>query len=120
LYKSKSSIIDPEVVGEPHYDAAVKAVEILNQYERLSRITAIIGEEELTVQDQKIFKRAQKLINYMTQPFFTAESQSGRKGAFVRREDAVSDVADIISGKFDNLTEDKFQYIGNLASEGFK
>jgi len=120
LYKSKSSIIEREVVGDAHFESAVKAIEILNQFERLSRITAIIGEEELTVQDQKIFHRAQKLINYMTQPFFTAEAQSGRRGVFVRREDVVSDVGDIIAGKFDTLAEEKFLYIGDLAGQGYK
>jgi len=120
LYKSKSSIIDREVIGDAHYETAVKSIELLNQFERLSRITAIIGEEELTVQDQKIFHRSQKLINYMTQPFFTAESQSGRKGVFVRREDVVGDVADIIAGKFDTLSEEKFLYIGDLTGAGYK
>ncbi len=120
LYKSKSSVIDREVVGDSHYETAVKSIEILNQFERLARITAIIGEEELTVQDQKIFHRAQKVINYMTQPFFTAEAQSGRKGVFVRREDTVSDVADIIAGKFDTVPEDKFLYIGSISGAGYK
>jgi F-type H+-transporting ATPase subunit beta len=120
IYKSKSSIIEREMVGDAHYETAVKSIELLNQYERLSRITAIIGEEELTVQDQKIFHRAQKIINYMTQPFFTAEAQSGRKGAFVRRADVVSDVADIIAGKFDTISEDKFLYIGDISAAGYK
>lgn len=120
LYKSKSSVMEPDFVGASHYETAVKTIEVLNHFERLSRITAIIGEDELSVQDQKIFHRAQKIVNYMTQPFFTAEIQSGRKGVFVGRQDAVSDVQDILAGKFDTLPEEKFQYIGDLASEGYK
>lgn len=120
LYRSKSSVMDAGFLGKEHYDAAVKAVEVLNHFERLSRIAAIIGEEELSVQDQKIFNRAQKIINYMTQPFFTAEQQSGRKGVFVGRKDVVADVNDILSGKFDTLPDEKFLYIGDLTSAGFK
>lgn len=120
LYQSKSSVMDAGFLGKEHYETAVKAVEVLNHFERLSRIAAIIGEEELSVQDQKIFNRAQKIVNYMTQPFFTAEQQSGRKGVFVGRKDAVSDVSDILMGKFDTLPDEKFLYIGDLASAGFK
>ena len=120
LYKSKSSVLDSGFLGKKHYETAVKTIEVLNHYERLSRITAIIGEEELSVQDQKIFHRAQKVVNYMTQPFFTAEAQSGRKGVFVQNSDTVSDVEDILAGKFDTLDEEKFLYIGDLTSEGFK
>jgi len=120
LYKSKSSVIDAGFIGHDHYETIIKTVEVLNHYERLSRITAIIGEEELSMQDQKILHRAQKIVNYMTQPFFTAEAQTGRKGVFVQREDSVRDVRDILAGKFDTLPEEKFLYIGNLASEGYK
>lgn len=120
LYRSTSAVMDKNFVGEAHYDAVVKTTELLNHYERLARITAIIGEEELSVQDQKIFHRAQKVINYMTQPFYTAESQSSRKGVFVQAEDIIGDVTDIIAGKFDALDENKFLYIGDLASEGLK
>ena len=120
LYKSKSSVMEAGFVGKTHYETVVRAVEVLNHFERLSRITAIIGEEELSVQDQKIFHRAQKVINYMSQPFFTAEVQSGRKGVFVQKDDTVSDVEDILAGKFDTLPEEKFLYIGDLTSEGYK
>lgn len=120
LYKSTSSVMDPSILGQEHYETVVKSIEVLNQFERLSRITAIIGEEELSVQDQKILHRAQKLINYMTQPFFTAEQQTGRKGVFVPRSETVSDVKDILAGKFDTVPEEKLLYIGGLTEAGYK
>lgn len=68
--RSKSAIIDRELLGDDHYEVVVQSIELLNHYERLSRITAIIGEEELSIHDRKIFDRAKKILYYSTQPFF--------------------------------------------------
>lgn len=114
LFRSRSAVLERDFVGDDHYDAVVKSIEVLNHYERLSRIAAIIGEEELSAQDQKVFQRAQKLLNYMTQPFFTAEQQTGRAGVFVERSETVKDVLDIVAGKYDDIPATKFLYIGTV------
>jgi hypothetical protein len=77
---------------------------------------AIVGEAELSPYDQLIYQRAKKLINYMTQPFFTTEKQTGKKGEQVERMDTVHDVAAIMSGKCDSVPPEKFMYIGSIAS----
>ncbi len=119
-FRSQSSIVTKEALGEMHYVAVTKAVELLNQYNRLHRIVAIVGEEELSLENRKAYHRAQQLINYMTQPFFSAEIHTGRKGAFVKREDLVKDVCDIITGSFDDVVADKFKFIGNLKDAGIR
>lgn len=117
--QSKSSVIDRDFIGKDHYDVLTRTVEIFNRYERLSRIAAIIGEEELSVEDRKIYQRAQKILNYMTQPFFTATIQTARKGAFVQRVDTVRDVRLILQGRFDSVPAEQLLYVGDLQTAGF-
>jgi len=117
-FRSKSSLLDRGVIGDTHFETVVRATEVLNRYERLSRITAIIGEEELSLEDQKSYQRAQKILNYMTQPFYTAEQQTGRKGIFVQRMDTIRDVKAILDGSLDNAPLDKLLYIGDLRTSG--
>jgi F-type H+/Na+-transporting ATPase subunit beta len=112
---SMSGSLNPRVVGQHHYEIATKALEVLTSHQRLSRIVAIIGEAELSPGDQLVYQRAKKLYNYMTQPFFTMEGQSSRKGAYVDREMTVTDVEAIITGKLDKVSEDKMMYISTLA-----
>lgn len=113
---STSNTLNKRVVGDEHYDVATRALELLNNHQRLSRIVAIVGEAELSPYDQLIYQRAKKLINYMTQPFFTTEKQTGKKGEQVERMDTVHDVAAIMSGKCDSIPPEKFMYIGSIAS----
>lgn len=115
---SSSSTLDRKIVGDHHYEVATKALEVLHENQRLSRIVAIVGEAELSPHDQLIYQRARKLTNYMTQPFYTTEAQTGKKGVTVSRETTVSDVEKIISGKVDTVAADKFMYIGSLADAG--
>lgn len=115
---STSSTLSKRVVGDEHYAVATRALELLNNHQRLSRIVAIVGEAELSPYDQLIYQRAKKLINYMTQPFFTTESQTGKKGEQVERMTTVHDVAAIMSGKVDAIPPEKFMYIGSLEGAG--
>ena len=78
----------------------------------LERMVALVGESELSAENQLLYKRAKKLRNFMTQAFFTAEEQSGRKGVYVPMEETVKGVAEIISGKYDQVPEERFLYIG--------
>ncbi len=111
---SSSSTLNKRVVGDKHYEMATRALEALNNHQRLSRIVAIVGEAELSPADQQVYQRAKKLINYMTQPFFTTESQTAKKGVFVERLTVVEDVEAILGGTVDNVPDDKFMYIGSL------
>ncbi len=117
--RSSSTVLTKKsVIGEDHYNAVIKSVEILHEYERLSRIVAIVGEAELSPDDQLVYQRAKKLLNYMTQPFGTTESQTGKKGVTVPRETTITDVQMIISGKVDEVPDEKFLYIGGLKEAG--
>jgi F-type H+-transporting ATPase subunit beta len=91
---------------------------MLHEYERLSRIVAIVGEAELSPDDQLVYQRAKKLLNYMTQPFYTTENQTGKKGATVTRQTTIKDVQMIISGKLDDVPAEKLLYIGSLQEAG--
>jgi F-type H+-transporting ATPase subunit beta len=117
-FRSMSTALNPQTVGKEHYAASIEAIEILNQYKQLSRIVSIVGEEELSVENQKRYQRAQKLLNYMTQSFIVTEIETGRKGAKVPRELVVRDVKAILDGTLDDVPADKFLYIADLASAG--
>lgn len=112
--RSSSTLLDRKIIGDNHYESVTKAIELLHSHQRLSRIVAIVGEAELAPYDQLIYQRANKLLNYMTQPFFTTESQTGKKGAYVKREDVINDVDLILAGKMDSIPVEKFKFIGSL------
>ncbi|MDO8700147.1 MAG: F0F1 ATP synthase subunit beta [Deltaproteobacteria bacterium] len=114
LLSSSSANLNPATVGETHYEVALKALNLLKQATALDKIVSLVGESELSPSDQLIYQRAKKLRNFMTQNFFVTENQTGKKGAYVPRETAVNDVNDLISGKYDNITDDKFSFIGSI------
>lgn len=112
ILSSSSSAMNPATVGQIHYETAVKSQVMLKKAESLERMVALVGESELSPENQLLYKRAKKLRNFMTQAFFAAEEQSGRKGCFVPLKDTIQGVADIISGKYDQAPEERFLYIG--------
>ncbi|MDB4516914.1 F0F1 ATP synthase subunit beta, partial [Crocinitomicaceae bacterium] len=114
--RSRSTLLDEDIIGKEHYKTVTEATDILHQHERLQRIVAIVGQDELSSENRIIFERAQKILNYLTQPFYTAEVQTGREGVFVSRKDTVSDIRKILDGKFDNVPASALLYIGNLDS----
>jgi F-type H+/Na+-transporting ATPase subunit beta len=111
---SSSSTLNRQVIGDKHYEIATKALETLNEHQRLSRIVAIVGESELSGADQLTYRRAKKIINYFTQPFFTTEGQTGKKGAYVEVKTCVANIEGILTGKYDQVPEEKFMNIGSL------
>ncbi len=113
ILSSKSSVLDKGLIDDHHLKVATAAIELLDKYERLARVVTIIGESELSLQDKVVYGRGLRLRNYMTQPFFTLESQTGRPGIFVKREEALADVKAIVEGKFDAVSPEKFLYIGS-------
>lgn len=113
ILSSTSSALTPDIVGEKHYSAALAAQSVLKKALSLERIVSLVGEAELSQDDQLVYKRAKKIRNFMTQSFFVTEGQTGRKSTYVQIKTTVEDVEDIISGKYDDISEDKFLYIGS-------
>jgi len=112
---SSSSSLKEGVVTKHHLNALFEARRVMEKAKTLERVVSLIGLSELSLDDQKIFKRANLIANYMTQPFFTVENQSGRKGQFVKIEDTVEDVMDIVEGKYDSIDSDKLLFGGKIA-----
>ena len=112
---SGSSALHPGVVGDLHYQTVTAAQAVLKKAEALERMVSLVGEAELSADNQLLYRRAKKIRNYLTQSFFVAEKQSGKKGQFVPIKSTVADVANILAGKHDQISEDKFLYIGTMA-----
>lgn len=114
LTESTSSTISKPFLGEEHFEVLTEFQKQLNHYYKLSHIVSIVGEAELSPTDRILFNRTKKIINFLTQPFFSAEIHSGRKGVYVSRGKAVKDIKLILSGKLDVIPADKLLYIGTL------
>lgn len=115
LLASSSSILSsPYLIGQDHFSLITQFQQILTRFSALERIVAILGESELAAQDQIIYKRAKILINYLTQPLFVTEQQTGRKGCYVPRLTTINDIKIILSGKLDHLPPERFLYISSL------
>lgn len=115
---SSSAYLNPRVVGKRHFDIAQDVIKLFYKYEELQRIVAIIGIEELSKNDRTIFHRARKLDNFLTQPFFTAEVYTNRKGQYVSLEETLSGCERIISGRVDSSSDEDFYMKGALAPTG--
>lgn len=114
ILSSTSSSLNPEIVGELHYKVVLNAQNLLKQAVALERIVSLVGESELSAEDRLIYQRAKKLRNFMTQSFFVAESQTGRKGAYVPRQTSVEDVNALLKGEYDSISDEKFMFIGSI------
>lgn len=112
---SNSSALDPEIVGNDHYEVAIAARSMVKRGENLERIVSLVGEGELSEDDQIVYKRAKKIKNFMTQRFFVAASQKGAEGKFVERLKTVADVKAILDGKYDAIPEERFMFIGSAS-----
>jgi F-type H+-transporting ATPase subunit beta len=115
IIASGSDSLNPSNISAKHYYVATEAKRILKQSELLERIVSLVGESELSEEDRAVFQRAKKIRNYMTQNFFVAENQTGRKGVYVPVDETVSVVKNILEGMYDDISEDKFLYIGGAA-----
>lgn len=111
---SSSSALNPDLVGDLHYKTVIDAEELLKKATALERIVSLIGQSELSMEDQIVFKRSKTLKNYMTQSFFVVEAQTGRPGVYVPLFQTISDVRDILDGKHDSIEPEKFLYIGGM------
>lgn len=116
ILSSDSSLLNPETVSLEHYKVVSEAKSLLKTAENLERIASLVGESELSEEDRTTYARARKLKNFMTQNFFVTEEQTARPGVYVPLDVTVQDVRDLLDGKFDTISEDKFLYIGSAAS----
>ncbi len=118
LLNSKSSILgraSTDATDAAHVKTLTDAIELLQQYQRIARIVNIIGESELAPQDKVIYERANRLRNYMTQPFYTQQAHTGRNGVFVKRAETIEDVGAILRGDYDTVPAERFMYIGRVS-----
>ncbi|MCL1908675.1 MAG: F0F1 ATP synthase subunit beta [Holophagaceae bacterium] len=111
---STSRLMDPRVLGENHYNTALRVKAILQKYKELQDIIAILGMEELSDDDKLIVLRARKLQRFLSQPFNVAESFSGMPGVYVSLEDTVRGFGEICDGKWDHLPEQAFYMVGTI------
>ncbi len=112
--QSSCANLDPTVVGKRHYQVAMQVIQHFNKHNGLKRIVAVIGVEELNKEDQLIFKRAEKLLNFMTQPFHVTEVFTGKKGEYVPILDNVEGCARVLNGDFDHMNAEDFYMIGKV------
>ncbi len=111
---STSRLLDPQLVGEKHYETASEVVRILQVYKSLQDIIAILGMDELSDEDKLTVARARKLQRFLTQPFAVGEVFTGRKGVTVDLKDTIEGCAAIIAGTYDDLPEQAFFMIGKI------
>jgi F-type H+-transporting ATPase subunit beta len=111
---SSSTALDPKIVGAKHYEAARGVQKILQRYKELQDIIAILGIEELSEEDKLTVNRARKIQRFFSQPFFVAETFTGRAGKYVKREDTIRGFSEIIEGKHDHLPEENFYMKGGI------
>lgn len=111
---SSSRILQPEVVGEKHYEVAKNALKLLQRHKELQDIIAILGMQELSEEDKLLVYRARKLIRFFSQPFYVSHVYTGMDGRYVGREDTVESVRAIIEGECDIIPENLFYYAGGI------
>ena len=107
---STSRILDPNVVGEEHYQVARDVQKILQKYKDLQDIIAILGMDELSEEDKLVVARARKIQRFLSQPFFVAEVFTGQPGRYVALKDTIRGFKEIVEGKHDDLPEQAFYH----------
>ncbi len=112
--ESSSTILDPNIVGEEHYNTAREVQRVLQRYTDLQDIIAILGMEELSADDKALVSRARKIQRFLSQPFYVAEQFTGRSGQYVTLADTVRSFKEILEGKHDHRTENDFYMKGSI------
>jgi F-type H+-transporting ATPase subunit beta len=111
---SSSRMLDPEIVGQDHYDTARAVQKVLQDYKSLQDIIAILGMDELSEEDKLTVARARKLQRFMSQPFQVAEVFTGFQGKFVPLKESIDGFKRILKGEMDEFPEQAFYMVGNL------
>lgn len=111
---SSSTILDPEIVGEEHYQVAREVQRVLQRYKDLQDIIAILGMEELSEEDKLTVARARRIQRFLSQPFFVAEQFTGNPGQYVPLKDTIVGFKEILEGKHDDKPESAFYLKGSI------
>jgi len=111
---STSRILDPRIVGEEHYNTAREVQRVLQRYQDLQDIIAILGIDELSEEDKLIVARARKIERFLSQPMFVAETFTGQQGQYVPLKETVRGFREILDGKHDGVPEQAFYMVGNI------
>ena len=112
--ESTSRAMSPSVVGQRHYQTARGVQQVLQRYEQLQDMIAIMGMDELSPQDRQIVNRARKIQAFLSQSFFVAEQFTGMKGSFVPLSETVRGFEEILEGRHDDLPESAFLFAGTI------
>jgi|TARA_B110000438_G_scaffold52737_1_gene52924 F-type H+-transporting ATPase subunit beta len=111
---STSRLLDPNVIGQEHYDCARKVQGVLQRYKELQDIIAILGMDELSEEDKLSVTRARKIIRFFSQPFFVAETFTGATGKYVQLPETIRGFNGIVNGEYDDLPEQAFYMVGSI------
>ncbi len=111
---SSSTILDPRIVGDEHYEVANKVKEILQKYKELQDIIKILGMDELSDEDKLTVQRARKIQKFLSQPFTVAQEFTGMQGKYVKKEDTVRSFKGILNGEYDHIPEQAFAFCGSI------
>ncbi|HTK32445.1 MAG TPA: F0F1 ATP synthase subunit beta [Candidatus Saccharimonadaceae bacterium] len=111
---STSRILDPQIVGDEHYNTARSVQKVLQRYKDLQDIIAILGMDELSEEDKVTVSRARKIQRFLSQPFFVAEAFTGTPGKYVKLEDSIKGFKMIVNGELDELPEQAFYMKGGI------
>jgi len=111
---STSRMLDPQIIGEEHYNVARDIQQILQKYKDLQDIIAILGMDELSEDDKLVVERARKVEKFLSQPFHVAEVFTGSPGVYVELADTIAGFKGLIDGKYDDMNEASFYMVGNI------
>ncbi|MCR5491072.1 MAG: F0F1 ATP synthase subunit beta [Bacilli bacterium] len=112
--ESSSNVLDPNVIGEEHYEVARGVQQLLQRYKELQDIIAILGIDELGEEDKAIVNRARRVRNFLSQPFRVAEAFTGQKGVYVPLKETIRSFKELLSGAYDSYPESAFLYCGTI------
>ena len=111
---STSRLLDPNIIGQEHYEVARGVQSVLQRYKELKDIIAILGMDELSEEDKATVARARKVARFLSQPFFVAETFTGSPGKYVSLKDTIRGFKGIIEGEYDHLPEQAFYMVGSI------
>jgi F-type H+-transporting ATPase subunit beta len=111
---STSRILDPQILGEEHYNVARGVQQTLQKYKDLQDIIAILGMDELSEEDKLVVERARKIERFLSQPFFVAKVFTGADGRYVELKDTIEGFNGILEGKYDHIPEKAFYMVGGI------
>ncbi len=111
---STSRLLDPNIIGQDHYDTARSVQAVLQRYKELQDIIAILGMDELSEDDKLVVGRARRIQRFLSQPFFVAETFTGSPGKYVTLQDTIRGFKAIVDGEYDHLPEQAFYMVGTI------